>query len=231
MSESKIFGNPYEKSRKKIVEKLELLYPNGIGIEIGVKKGEFSKILLQGWNCNKLYLVDAWEYQDNNIYDEDFSKKDHNDNYNYTINNIKEYSNRVEIIKGYSVEVVKKFQDNFFDFIYIDANHSYEAVKQDLEFWYPKLKNQGLIMGDDYTFENIHSPKVNGDEIFGVKKAVDEFCNKKYKNISLEYTGDWTYNTGRIGIIKHRLNINNKEELINERFTYTIPSRNWYFIK
>ena len=110
--DSKIFHNPYEKSRKEIVKKLNLLYPKGIGIEIGVKKGEFSKILLEGWKCKKLYLVDAWEYQNKSIYNEDFSKEDHLQNYNSTINNTKKYYHRVEIIKGFSEDIVNKFDDN-----------------------------------------------------------------------------------------------------------------------
>ena len=55
------------------------------------------------------------------------------------------------------------FEDNSIDAIYIDGNHSYEAVIEDIKNWSPKVKQGGLIIGDDYlTFE-------------GVKKAVNDF--------------------------------------------------------
>ena len=46
------------------------------------------------------------------------------------------------------------FEDNSIDAIYIDGNHSYEAVIEDIKNWSPKVKQGGLIIGDDYlTFE------------------------------------------------------------------------------
>jgi predicted O-methyltransferase YrrM len=47
--------------------------------------------------------------------------------------------------------VVDKFEDNSIDFIYIDGDHSYNAVKQDLEMYLPKLKDNGIIGGHDYS--------------------------------------------------------------------------------
>ena len=52
---------PFEKKRTDIVHFLNERYPNGIGCEVGVLRGEFSKHLLSNWNCKKLYLVDCWE--------------------------------------------------------------------------------------------------------------------------------------------------------------------------
>jgi predicted O-methyltransferase YrrM len=67
------------------------------------------------------------------------------------------------------------FSDEYFDFIYIDGNHSYDAVKDDLTKWYPKLKKGGLIAGDDYS-------KLAEEKLFnynfGVKRAVDEFATR-----------------------------------------------------
>ena len=49
-----------------------------------------------------------------------------------------------------SLEASSSYEDNFFDYIYIDAEHTYQAVSKDLEFWYPKLKKNGTLFGDDY---------------------------------------------------------------------------------
>jgi predicted O-methyltransferase YrrM len=65
--------------------------------------------------------------------------------------------------QDYSYNVVDKFEDGTIDFIYIDAEHTYESVKRDLELYLPKLKKGGIIGGHDY------------HEVWpGVCKAVDE---------------------------------------------------------
>ena len=69
----------------------------------------------------------------------------------------------------------KEFKDNSLDFIFIDGDHEYESVKLDIECWWPKLKENGVIAGDDYC---CGWP--------GVDKAVDEKFRKlviKVENI------------------------------------------------
>ena len=73
----------------------------------------------------------------------------------------------VELLCKDSSAASGEFPDRFFDLIYIDANHSYESVKKDIESWLPKLKMSGIIAGHDY---DDHWP--------GVVKAVDE----KFRN-------------------------------------------------
>jgi predicted O-methyltransferase YrrM len=47
-------------------------------------------------------------------------------------------------------EAYKLFEDESIDFLFIDADHSFEAVKKDLKLWYPKVKTGGIIAGHDY---------------------------------------------------------------------------------
>jgi len=54
------------------------------------------------------------------------------------------------------------------DFVFIDANHMYEPVKEDIEAWYPLIRKDGIISGHDY---NGMGDKRRG---WGVKRAVDE---------------------------------------------------------
>ena len=68
-----------------------------------------------------------------------------------------------------SEEAVKHFGDHSLDFVFIDANHSYEAVRGDIRFWWPKVKPGGICAGHDYLDGEI------AEGTFGVKKAVDEF--------------------------------------------------------
>ena len=164
--------------------------------------------ILENWKgCKKLYLIDIWDSY--NDYHEKWSENNITQKTNYLncLENVKEYKNKYEIIKDFSKNSSKLFLEESIDFIYIDANHSYEYVKEDLNLWYPKLKKGGLFAGDDYTLKDID---YIFDSNFGVKKAVDEFCFKNKKNASIDINGDWFY----------KMNNNN-----------LLPSRNWYFIK
>lgn len=200
-----ILKTPYEKSRNYITTILNNHCLNGIGVEIGVKKGHFSKVLLDNWKCKKLYLIDPWCNQDATTYDE--THHNHSQDYEDCKTLLNEYSDKFEMIRKFSHEAHQYFENESLDFIYIDGNHSYENVKQDLELWYPKLVKHGIICGDDYT--TIPQEDVFGYS-FGVKKAVDEFALLHKKNVSIDLTGEWYY----------RVDNNN-----------IYPSRNWYFIK
>jgi len=56
-----------------------------------------------------------------------------------------------------SIEASKLFSDNEIDFVFVDANHSYEAVIEDLKHWYPKLKPGGIIAGHDFWADSVRS--------------------------------------------------------------------------
>jgi hypothetical protein len=76
-------------------------------------------------------------------------------------------SGRVTIHRVSSVDACGSFADEYFDWVYIDGNHLYEFVKDDLESFYRKVRSGGFIAGDDY--------KTGGWWESGVKLAVDEF--------------------------------------------------------
>ena len=83
----------------------------------------------------------------------------------------------VKICRGYSFDVVKEFPDEFFDFIFIDADHTYEGISRDLVDWWPKMKKGGAFTGHDYI--QTRKKMKNGQKItFGVLTAVDEFVAK-----------------------------------------------------
>lgn len=183
----------FEKNRRDIVSFLNERYPNGVGCEVGVLRGEFSEHLLTNWNCKRLYLVDAW--QEHTDYDETFH--DHKSNFMIMQSNLKPFNSRVQICKGNSCNVVQTFDDEFFDFIYIDANHSYEGCKLDLDLYWNKLKKGGILMGDDYHLKEIETLSFNGNRVtFGVTKAVHDFVREHNKIFDISYTADWTYENG-----------------------------------
>jgi len=139
---------------------LESMPKNSICAEVGVLQGDFSKRILQITKPKILHLIDAWKVTTGEIYkttplvlEQDQNKMD--GKYEKVLKRFRfEIENgQVILEKGYSQEILKKFEDNYFDWVYIDANHTYEFVKRDLETSYPKIKHGGFITGDDYGYE------------------------------------------------------------------------------
>lgn len=94
-----------------------------------------------------------------------------------------EYDNIVKV-KANSKKASETFEDNFFDFVYIDAGHSYLEVFEDLTLWKPKVKNGGLIGGHD--FHNL--------EGYGVTNAIFEYFNidaNKLDDIKVYEDSSW----------------------------------------
>jgi hypothetical protein len=140
---------------------------NLIVCEIGVFKGEFSKIINDSILPKELHLVDPFDgmmcsgdKDGNNIVWVNLTEEMEN------IKNIFSLNSNVFIHKGFSHDVLKNFEDNYFDVIYIDGDHTYNGVKIDLNLSLKKVKLGGLICGHDYS--NIMFPDI--------VKAVDEFC-------------------------------------------------------
>jgi hypothetical protein len=161
---------------------LEHVAHEGIIAEIGVHKGEFSDSLLRFTNPKKLYLIDCWEYQDPLVYD-DSANTPHAEQeklYQQTLMRFAEDS-RVEVVRKYSKDAVNLFENESLDLVYIDANHAYDAVKDDLNIWWPKVKKGGMLSGHDYF---IHPT-------FGVIQAVNEFLIEHNLYFSLLTTNDY----------------------------------------
>jgi len=62
--------------------------------------------------------------------------------------------NTVQLWIKTSEEAAKEFKDRSLNFIFIDGDHTYEAVKKDINLWYPKLMKNGIICGHDYKHNN-----------------------------------------------------------------------------
>ena len=140
--------------------KLIAPYSSGVGVEVGVHKGGTSQVLLRTYPRLTLWLVDG--YLDHPDYPE------HQQQANFaTMHERTVFAGpRRHIVKLPSLEAVKReeIRHALFDFVFIDADHSYEAVKADLAAWWPRVKPGGLFCGHDY-----------GKREYGVTQAVDEW--------------------------------------------------------
>ena len=72
--------------------------------------------------------------------------------------------------------------DESLDLVFIDADHSYNAVSNDLPFWWKKVKKGGWLLGDDY---NSCHP--------GTTKAVNEFAQLMNMKLQFLYKPNNTY--------------------------------------
>jgi hypothetical protein len=136
-------------------------------VEVGVASGNFSRII-NTWGFKRLFLVDSWtEFKDWN--GKITTQQTVNAWYDKVYNDFKD----AKIIKAKSLDASKCFSEEYFDFIYIDADHSYNSVLSDLKAWFPKCKKGGIFSGHDY-----------GVLGTGVKQAVDEFCKDYRINVT-----------------------------------------------
>lgn len=121
------------------------------GVEVGVQRGEFAHSILSRWPGH-LTLVDAWRHFPKDQYDDPANGSDleHLQNMAATIQTLRPFRGRWDIVRGLSVEEAKGFADGHFDFVYLDANHSYQAVLDDLKAWVPKVREGGIFCGHDY---------------------------------------------------------------------------------
>lgn len=143
---------------------LNLLPKEAIVAEIGVDEGVFSKQIMEICTPSKLHLIDAWDSEKYGEPKLNLIKKE----LNTLINN-----NSVIIHKGYSYSELEKFEDAYFDWIYIDTDHTYNTTCKELEVCSRKIKQNGLILGHDYVtrcYSNFTR--------YGVIEAVNEFCVK-----------------------------------------------------
>ena len=130
-----------------------------MGVEIGVNEGENIFEVTKNNPTLKMYGVDPYKIQKENTLYEKYMGGEYTDNSLNIIRRkmLKEafrYPN-LEIIVDNSINASKQFEKESIDFVFIDGDHSYESVKNDIKYWEPKVKENGLIIGHDYNWGNV----------------------------------------------------------------------------
>lgn len=149
------------KDRLELLDALNLR--NKCCAEIGVLKGDFSAEILKREPFD-LYLVDPWLKQD--YHDYNMLVRDQN-GFNELHEHVKErFSSNphVHVVKSFSHQAAREINRQF-DFVYIDANHTFSSVLADLCLWTPKMKPGGVI--------GLHD--VGRSTFIGVKQAIDRY--------------------------------------------------------
>lgn len=153
----KIELNETTKNRKDLAKLF-----TGVGAEIGVERAVFSKRIAQ--TATKLFCIDPWLVYKG--YREHVTQENLDTFFKEAQDRMKPYN--CQFIRKSSMDAVKDFTDESLDFVYIDANHQYDNVRDDIREWSKKVKKGGIVAGHDYL------ERKEGDTFFGVVKALSE---------------------------------------------------------
>ncbi len=180
---------PYEfeldDSRLFLLEKIK---PGYRCAEIGVFKGDFSEFILK-MEPSELHLIDPWV----SIIDiparwHAIPQSDMDEIKRSVIDRFSTDS-RVDVIQKHSIDALDNFDDNSLDWIYLDANHSFSFIQQDLETWWHKLKPGGYLCGNAYQDNDAQIRLLD----FGIIPAIDAFLEHHFDEISNFQTLKYQY--------------------------------------
>lgn len=164
---------------------LSEINPNAVMVELGVYRGDHLAKYAERLPRGHCYGVDSWL--------DHLQGRERTTPTDKSAEGEREATHRfasvanVTLIKSDTVTAADRFADESLDFVYIDADHTFEGCHADLMAWYPKVKSGGIIAGHDYMTH------VNSRVKFGVIEAVTVFA-KHYKlqvHITKDHPPSW----------------------------------------
>ena len=161
----------------KTREDLALLFKElgfNTGVEIGVLEGHYSEVLCQANPQLKLYSVDAWLYYPvpNNYR----LQRHYNQAYEAAKERLAQYPNNT-IIKKWSMDASKDFEDGSIDFVFIDGDHAFQAITNDIAEWSKKVRTGGIVSAIEDTQDHVDFGRSKYKSWGGVKDVVLAWTN------------------------------------------------------
>jgi len=155
------------------------------GCEVGVWKGLTSRHFLQELPNLHLLMVDCYreftvEEAPVTLGIDPPTQAETNKIMLLALATTQEFRDRRTLIISDSLEASKCIRDEFLDFVFIDAFHTYEAVRFDIQTWFPRVKTGGLVCGHDYG-----GWRGQRGATCGVNLAVDEFGKSRGYEIGI----------------------------------------------
>lgn len=144
---------------------LARLPKNAVVAEVGVAQGNFSRQILDITRPRTLHLIDTWAASRPGYGIDEYER------IRATLGS-GEHAERVVLHRTMSWEGIAELASGSIDWMYIDADHSYDAVKNDLAAAVRAIKPDGIIAGHDYVCWSSQNGR------FGVVEAVNEFCHE-----------------------------------------------------
>ncbi len=159
-----------------------------VGVEVGVDRAWTSQVLLRWFPGLTLYMIDPQGvYPAGSRYraTRDVRSRRGERKWRAVRREAEERVSfagpRAHFVRTLSHEAVRSFADGMLDFAFIDGDHSYAAVREDIADWLPKVKPAGVFGGHDYA--KAQEP--------GVQRAVDDWCRESGE--SVETGMGWTW--------------------------------------
>lgn len=174
------------RTRDDIPKLLEMLGLEGNGVEVGTFRGEYAAKLLETWPGH-LTVIDPWVNLPDEEYLDGCNKYPMGVAYTEAMAALKPFSDQVNVKRMKSDEAVKLFADNSLDFVYLDGNHDLAHITQDINAWWPKVREGGILAGHDYLDKETDAWRCY------VKTAVDSFSqdNNIAPLITIEPVPSW----------------------------------------
>ncbi len=162
----------------RIFYKYKLLNKKLNILEIGSYEGRSANFFLSILKNSNIHCVDIFNS------DDELKSKNFNSIYKNFQKNTEQFKKRIKLFNGTSDKFFEKYNENKFDFVYIDGNHSDEQVYKDAENSFQLLNKYGIIVFDDFMWN--YYPKINKNPIGAVKKFISKNFFK-IKIISISY--------------------------------------------
>lgn len=150
------------------------------GVEVGVAFGGHSEYIMKNTGVERLYGVDRYRHDPGYADPMNLPQKEFDQVYQDVKNRLSAYGSRFELIREDSEKAGSLISEQI-DFVYIDAEHSYEGVLKDIAVWFKKVRTGGIISGHDYRHPDFP----------GVSKAVDEYFSRFNWEVHDEGEGVW----------------------------------------
>lgn len=154
-------------------------------VEVGTWRGDFSVIMMEILKPEQFFAVDPYA-----LFPGMVSAPGSEYNTQHSLDQLAgKVSARLQalggkLVRDKSVDACTQFSDNSLDMVYIDGDHTYAGVVQDIESWWPKVKAGGYLCGDDYG-----AGKTGKGFEYGVVEAVDEFAQEHDLDLKIYQSG------------------------------------------
>lgn len=177
------------------------------GAELGVLHGSYARDTLQRWPSAVEYvLVDLWAPQENYVDLANAAQDVQDTRMNEALANTELWKEKIRICRNFTTVCAKRYPDEFFDTLYIDARHDRLGVLEDLEAWWPKVKTDGLVCGHDFVTQD-EGPQQSGQDWTknfdgtidtsrrAVRGAVEDWAARHKRQLQITYKEDswWSW--------------------------------------
>ncbi len=158
-------------------------------LEVGCAFGFHTKQVISNTEIESYTMVDPYVPYANdvfsdsvqNVYNDGTMNLSNFDQFLHLVmEELSEYKEKITHIRKPSIEAAKEVENESLDAIFVDGDHSYSAVKEDLSVWWPKLRVGGTLCGDDYWMSD-------------VARAVHEFASENGLDVKFKTRDDNDY--------------------------------------